>query len=110
MSSNNTRPDYKAIYKEILRRKFPGKMAECQSFLEKDHLSAIDILHLNEKIFGIPDKKTFATSQKHRSYSRSDIIEILDYQKKHKLNNSQLANHFKLSRNSVAKWKKIFLV
>ena len=59
---------------------------------------------LNEIIFG---KKT--ENQKFKSYKRSDILKILDYQKKYKLNNSQLANHFNISRNTVTKWKKMFL-
>ena len=34
---------------------------------------------------------------------------MLKYQEKHHLNNSQLALYYKISRNSVAKWKKLFL-
>jgi hypothetical protein len=34
---------------------------------------------------------------------------MLDYQKKNKLTNSQLAKHFKLSRNTVTKWKRLFV-
>lgn len=33
---------------------------------------------------------------------------MLDYQKGNGLNNTGLAKHFSLSRNSVAKWKKYF--
>lgn len=55
----------------------------------------------NEIIFG---KKT--ENQKFKSYKRSDILKILDYQKKHKLNNIQLAKHFKMSRNTITKYKK----
>jgi len=109
MTSNNTTPDYKTIYMDILNLKFPDKKAECEFFLKKEHLSALDILKLNEKIFGAAThRETSATRQKYRSYTKADILEILAYQKKHCLCNSQLANHFKLSRNSVAKWKKMF--
>lgn len=72
-------------------------------------MSAIEIIELNKKIFGIPDKETESENRKHRSYNKSDILEMLDYQKEQQLNNSQLASHFKLSRNTVAKWKKNFL-
>ena len=102
----NTQPDYKTIYTDILNKLYPEKIAECTNLLQKKSLSAIDILWLNERIFGKSDK----TNQKYRSYHKSDILKILDYQKKHKLNNSQLANHFKLSRNTVAKWRKMFIV
>ena len=105
----NNQPDYKTIYTDILHKKYPEKKAECFPLLEKENLSVLDIIELNKKIFGIADKETQAENQKYRSYSKSDILKILDYQKKHKLNNSQLSKHFKLSRNSVTKWKKMFL-
>lgn len=101
--------NYHAIYTDILQHKFPQKEEECRLLLEKQNLSAIDIIELNKKIFGIPDKKTESESQRHRSYNKSDILEILDYQKQQQFNNTQLAGHFKLSRNTVAKWKKKFL-
>lgn len=106
----NNLPDYKTIYLDILHKKFPQKIKECSSLLQKETLSTIDIIELNKKIFGPADKETQAENQKHRSYHKSDIFYILDYQKKHRLNNSQLANHFKLSRNTVAKWRKLLVV
>ena len=102
-------PDYKTIYQDILQEHFPEKLPDCYSILNKNNLSAIDILKLNEKIFG-SHRKNFEENQKHRSYSPSDILQILEYQKENNLNNTQLATHFKLSRNTVAKWKKLFLV
>lgn len=101
--------NYHAIYTDILQNKFPQKKEECRILLEKEYLSAIEIIELNKKIFGIPDKETESENRKHRSYNKSDILEMLDYQKEQQLNNSQLASHFKLSRNTVAKWKKNFL-
>lgn len=102
-------PDYKRIYSDILNKKFPHKKEECKSLLNKKQLSVLDIIELNQKIFETSDEKTLQNNQRHRSYNRKDIIQILDYQKKHHLNNTQLAAHFKLSRNTVAKWKKMFL-
>ncbi len=104
-----TIPDYKQIYTDILLKKYPHKMEQCTAILNKNNLRALDIMELNKKIFGIPDKENFEFNQRHRSYSKSDIFRILDYQKRHRLNNSQLANHFSLSRNTVTKWKKLFL-
>ncbi|MDR6919880.1 MULTISPECIES: helix-turn-helix domain-containing protein [Chryseobacterium] len=106
----NTSPDYKTIYRDILHQKFPDKIEECLPLLDKKCLSAVDILSLNQKIFGNLDKESEQFNQKQHSYKKSDILQILDYQKKYQLNNSQLANHFKLSRNTVTKWRKIFLV
>ena len=101
--------NYVQIFKDIINSKFPDKKEKYLPLLEKEKLSALDIIKINKTIFET-DKDNKKFNQKHRSYSKSDILKILDYQKKHKLNNSQLALHFKLSRNSVAKWKKIFLL
>ena len=100
-----TTPNYKRIYSDILNKRYPEKKEVCKQIIQKANLSVFDVIKLNEKIFGTNQSK----NQKLRSYSKSDILKILDYQKKNNLNNSQLANHFKLSRNTVAKWKKLFL-
>lgn len=100
-------PNYKRIYTDILNKKFSHKKTECQKLLRKQKLSALDLIELNKIIYGQNTDGT-EDNQKHRSYSSSDIIQMLDYQKKYKLNNTQLANHFKLSRNTVAKWIKDF--
>ncbi|WP_379966234.1 helix-turn-helix domain-containing protein [Epilithonimonas sp. UC225_85] len=81
-------------------------MEECKSILQKNVLSIMDVIRLDHKIFGsagISDQ-----SGRHRFYDEVTIMEMLNYQKKNNLNNVQLALHFRLSRNSVAKWKKIF--
>ncbi|MGG1923631.1 helix-turn-helix domain-containing protein [Chryseobacterium sp. NRRL B-14798] len=98
-------PDYKQIYMDILHKKFIEKKEELEILLEKERFSAIEIIEINTKIFG---KTSETNNGRHRSYSKSAIFKILDYQKEHQLNNSQLANHFKLSRNTIAKWKKLF--
>lgn len=100
-------PDYKTIYTDILLKKFPYKMEECHQLLDKKKLSVLNILELNQKIFGLPNKEDASHSQRHRSYKETDILEILSYQKKYKLSNRQLAKHFQLSRNTVARWKKM---
>ncbi|MBB6369643.1 helix-turn-helix domain-containing protein [Chryseobacterium shigense] len=100
------KPNYKRIYEDIINKKYPHKIEECQILLSKEELNFFDIIKLNQKIFA-SDEST-AESQKHRSYDDQVIIKILQYQKDNMINNTQLALHFKLSRNTVAKWKKIF--
>lgn len=102
--------DYKMLYTDIIAKKHPEKMIECDNLLNKQHLSVVDILLLNKKIFGESKSTDFRLNQKFKSYSKQDIVHILDYQKKHALNNTELANKFKTSRNTIAKWKKIFIV
>ncbi|WDF48597.1 helix-turn-helix domain-containing protein [Chryseobacterium sp. KACC 21268] len=104
------KPNYKNIYTDILLKKFPHKQQDCLSILNKKDLSDLDVIELNIKIFGKKNKEAERQNQKYRSYNETTILEILDYKKKNNLNDSQLANHFKLSRNTVAKWKKVFVV
>lgn len=101
-------PNYKNIFTDIIHSKFPNKISEYSTLLEKSKLSSIDIMELNEKIFGNKQKK-FEHNHKYKSYSKNDIQKILDYQRKEQLNNSDLAKYFKLSRNTISKWKKHFL-
>lgn len=69
----------------------------------------MDVITLNSKIFNLNDKDTLTFNQKHKSYDEQTILEMLNYQQKHELNNVELANHFKLSRNTIAKWKKCYM-
>jgi len=103
-------PNYKRIYTDIISKKYPEKEKKCKYILQKKEISTLDIIKINEIIFGNTDKEESINNQKHRSYDESAVLEILNYQKKNKLNNSQLANHFKLSRNTIAKWRKNFPV
>ncbi|MDM1549539.1 helix-turn-helix domain-containing protein [Empedobacter falsenii] len=98
--------NYKILYKDLIKDKYPEKKNICESILKKNILTIFDIIELNKKLFGDNNIKE---NQKFRSYTKEDILNILDYQKKFKLNNVQLAKHFKLSRNSIAKWKKLYL-
>ena len=97
-------PDYKRIYSDIINLKYPLKSEICKKILSKQSLSKIDLITLDKLIFGEAPE-----NQKYRSYDKKTIFKILDYQKKNNLNNVQLALHFKLSRNTVTKWKRIFL-
>jgi DNA-binding transcriptional regulator YiaG len=101
-------PDYKKIFRDIIEIKYPDKKKKCRNLLNKKELSTLDIIKLNQEIFETKDKETLAFNKAHRSYHPKTIIEILDYQKKNNLNDSQLAMHFNISRNSIRKWKKLF--
>lgn len=103
-----SKPNYNRIYSDIINLKYPEKRENCKNLLGKSNLSVMDILKLNSDIFYSQDKSAEKLSQKYRSYTEDDIAMILSYQQKNRLNDSQLARHFKMSRNTVAKWKKIF--
>ncbi len=89
--------------------KYPEKAPFCKSILRKKEIGIMDVIRLGKIISGYTSENNSRFNQKLKSYDKKTILEILDYQKKHRLNNSQLARHFKLSRNSITRWKKIFL-
>lgn len=106
-SKGLNRPNYKKIYKDMITKKYPERESVCRSILEKKKFSILDVLAIEKLIFG-KQKEKDSFNQNHRFYDRETIKEILEYQQKKNLNNSQLALHFKLSRNTVANWKKKF--
>lgn len=105
-------PDYKMIYTDLINEKYPEKKEKYSPLLSKEKLSVLEVIRLNKILFNNNDKKedkeTSDFNQSHRAYDRETIFEILDYQKKWKCSNSQLAMHFKLSRNTITKWKRKF--
>lgn len=108
--TQRVKPDYKLIYSDILQSKYPEKIYSCKAILRKNNLSTLEVIKLNNLIFGDSDEKSTQKNQRYRAYGQSDILHILKYQKKNRLNNTELACHFRLSRNTVTKWKKLFLV
>ncbi|AZA50661.1 helix-turn-helix domain-containing protein [Chryseobacterium carnipullorum] len=105
-----TKPDYHKIYSDIIRLRHPEKRKYCEDILSKVNLSDLDVIKLNDIVFSQQKKESQIFNQMHRAYNEQAILQILNYQKKNKLNNSQLAVYFKLSRNTVAKWKKIYKI
>ncbi|MCW3160842.1 helix-turn-helix domain-containing protein [Chryseobacterium oryctis] len=104
----NLSPNYKLIYEDMISRKYPHKKSDCESILKKKKLTILDIIKLNNIIVNGADEDGRVLNQRLRSYDKKTILKILHYQKENKLNNTELANEFKLSRNTISKWKKNF--
>jgi hypothetical protein len=62
-------PNYKQIYLDILSQKYPHKKDVCEKLLEKKRLSVMDVIELNEKIFGIGNQQSKEFNQSQRSYA-----------------------------------------
>ncbi|UTX49031.1 helix-turn-helix domain-containing protein [Chryseobacterium sp. MA9] len=105
ISKVNRYPNYRRIYIDFIKLKYPEKEFKCKALLEKKVLSALDVIKLNSILFS-DESENF--NQKLRSYDETAILEILLYQKINALNNTEAASHFKLSRNTIAKWKRLF--
>ena len=102
-------PDYIKIYTDLIELKHPEKRDKCSVLLSKNSLSTLDIINLEKILFKNMEKELDKFNQAHKSYNEKTILEILAYQRKNELNNSQAAHHFRLSRNTLARWKKIYL-
>lgn len=102
-------PDYKQIYTDLIRQKHPEKFNDSgvQGRLNKLD-TALDIIKFNEFLFRTTQKDTRSENQKIRSYDKATVLKILRYQKHYNLNNSEAARHFKMSRNTIALWKKLY--
>lgn len=105
-------PDYKRIYTDLINEKYPERKEEYSSILSKEKLSVLEVITLNKLLFNHEgeDRETSGFNQNHRAYDKEAILQILDYQKKWKYTNAQLASHFNLSRNTVTKWKRKFIL
>lgn len=102
-------PDYKRIYQDMIFMQYPDKSELCSFILSKEKLNPLDIIRLNNLITGIPGNGKSSENQKLKSYDEETIFKMLMFQKEHNLSNLRLAEHFRVSRNSIAKWKKYFL-
>ena len=101
-------PNYKNIYLDIISKKFPSKTDTYKKILSKNTLTDYDVIVLNNELFSTAENQT--ENQKLKSYTKETILKILDYQKAKKLNVTELARHFSISRNTIAKWRKIYIV
>ncbi|WES95847.1 helix-turn-helix domain-containing protein [Chryseobacterium arthrosphaerae] len=97
----NREPDYVKIFSDMISKKFPEKQSICQYFLEKERLSSLDVITITRILF-----HSSVINNKHKSYDDESIDQILEYQRKNKMTNQNTAAIFKLSRNTLAAWKK----
>ncbi|MDP9959732.1 helix-turn-helix domain-containing protein [Chryseobacterium lathyri] len=102
-------PDYKRIYTDLINERYPDKKEACKTILSKKTFSILDVIACSSILTNKEDESSLIFNQKHRFFDQQSIFEILSYQKKHGYNNAQLARHFKLSRNTIASWKKKFI-
>lgn len=101
-------PDYRKIYTDMIEMKYLHKKGKCEAVLNKPRLTVMDIFEIEKIIFDANDLQNDKENGKFRAYDSESILQILNYQKKNKMSNTEISNHFKISRNSLAKWKKMF--
>lgn len=105
----DNRPFYHKLYADMIRDKYPDKEMLCSKFLQKEIWTALDVIQVNDILFGSSKQKSdVRMDMMHRSYDKQSILYILEYQQKNKLNNNQIADKYGLSRNTIGKWRKLF--
>lgn len=105
----SNRPFYKKLYADMIRDKYPEKAALCANFFKKDSWISLDVIRINEILFGSGKESVdVRVDRKHRAYDRDSILEILQYQVKNELTNSAIVEEFGISRNTISKWKIAF--
>ena len=96
------KPNYHKIFEDALSEvEDANKIILVKKILQNSNLSHFEILYLSEYIFGKSD------NNKHKSYNLETIKNIIEYQKINNLSNFEISKIFKISRNSLTKWKKM---
>lgn len=110
------RVNYKALYLDFLEESegllpIDIKMRlmnriQCKLHEELSFKELIDFNQIIRKHSIRPSSYNTYTSV--NSYDEAYIRYVLSYQEEYKLSNTQVALEFKLSRNTLARWQKIF--
>lgn len=102
------RPNYNKIYHDMLRLEHPDKLEEpkIKELLKRLNTSD-DVLKFNERIFE-QSKESSKNNQKLKTYDKKTMLKLLQYQKKHGFSTSYMSKKYKISRTTIAKWKKNF--
>ncbi|MDC8106752.1 MULTISPECIES: helix-turn-helix domain-containing protein [Chryseobacterium] len=102
------RPNYSKIYHDMLRLEHPDKLEEpkIKELLKRLNTSD-DVLKFNERIFE-QSKESSKNNQKLKTYDKKTMLKLLQYQKKHGFSTSYMSKKYKISRTTIAKWKKNF--
>lgn len=105
----DNRPYYHKLYADLIREKYPNKEQACCDYLKKEHWTALDVIQVNEVLFGSKkNRQDRKIDQQHRAYDSESIKQILLHQQKNRLSNIEVANKYGVSRNTISKWKRLF--
>jgi len=102
------RPNYKRLFQDMISKKYPDKECLCKHILTKETITTFDVIELS-KIISRKNNSILGLNQKFKAYDKKAIFIILEYQKINRLNNSQTAKHFDISRNTITKWKRLYI-
>lgn len=101
------KPDFCRIFQEIAQKNERSEML-IEHIENINEWNSLIVIKMNEKVVAEPGSENLKCNQKHKAYDEHSIKEILNYQEKNNLNNSEMMRLFKISRNTIARWKKMF--
>lgn len=98
-----TTPNYSKLYMDIAS--YYDITLQPQMVHKINNINkTVDVLQINKAIF---ESSYFSLGQAN-AYQMADVMHILTYKRKNKLNLSQTANHFKMSRNTLTRWERVY--
>lgn len=101
------KPNYSKIYHDLLLEEYPEKLKDVKvKELLKNLNTSEEVIKFNEKIFE-QSKESQENNQKLRTYDKATMLKILKYQKEHGFSSNYISKQYKISRTTIAKWKKI---
>src|SRR5690606_26634771 len=89
------RPDFGKIFREMAERKKLPEL-ERKRIAEQKEWNSLEVIKTNEELFAKRSKENLKFNQQHRAYDESSIKKLLEYQKRNKLNNTEMIKQFKL--------------
>ncbi|MCW3159994.1 helix-turn-helix domain-containing protein [Chryseobacterium oryctis] len=102
------RPNYNKIYQDMLRLEHPDKLKDPKILKMLKKLDTTEeVLKFNDKIFK-RSKESERNNQKLKTYDKKTMLKLLEYQQKHGFSTSYMSKKYKISRTTIAKWKKTF--
>ncbi|WP_156424176.1 hypothetical protein [Myroides odoratus] len=99
-------PNYNNIYRDLIEKQFPERVEEFSSLLSVDITNSIQVIELNNLLFYQFDNIKEWNNQKFKSYDLISVMKILKFQEENSLSNVDVSNFFRISRNTLASWKK----
>lgn len=101
------KPNYSKIYHDLLLEEHPEKLKDVKIKDLLQNLNTSDeVIKFNEKLFK-QSKESLENNQKLRTYDKETMLKVLMYQKQHGLSSNYMSKKHKMSRTTLAKWKKI---
>ncbi|CAM3840251.1 transposase [Flavobacterium branchiophilum] len=101
------KPNYYQLYSDMFDEKIISNLKKDLSFLKKENVSNLDIINFDQEI-NLHSKSHNFENQKLRSYDENSITKVLSYQKEYALTDYQTSLHFKISRNTLRKWRNYY--